>query len=365
MRKRLALAVLGYVLLCRGQTDKVQKWNYLDISPFYGSVLLHNTDISHLITQHPKGFILGWNQKRLGNHNWEARYGYPDTGLSFVYQDMANPTLGAHYGLYGHYNFYLFKRNLQLRIGQGVAYNTNPYDREFNFRNNAYGSHFLSATLLRFNYHKEQWIGNLGLDAGITLLHYSNANVKAPNTSTNTFALNVGFNYSFENQKVAYPPSTTIPFENEGLKYNLILRGGVNESDEIGSGQFGFWVISAYTDKRLGHKSAVQLGADFFVSYFLKEYIRFQSVAFPENGLSPKTDYRRAGIFVGHELFVNKLSLIGQFGVYVYNPSNFDGATYLRAGLKRYFGKNVFGAITLKSHGAAAEALEFGIGVRL
>ena len=71
------------------------------------------------------------------------------------------------------------------------------------------------------------------------------------------------------------------------------------------------------------------------------------------------------GLFVGHELFINKLSLVTQAGYYIYYPVDFESRTYLRAGLKRYFGKKWFGAITVKAHGAAAEAVEFGVGIRL
>jgi hypothetical protein len=59
------------------------------------------------------------------------------------------------------------------------------------------------------------------------------------------------------------------------------------------------------------------------------------------------------------------MSIVTQLGYYVYYPFDFEGRTYLRIGLKRYFGKKLFGAITLKTHGAKAEAVEIGIGVRL
>ena len=68
---------------------------------------------------------------------------------------------------------------------------------------------------------------------------------------------------------------------------------------------------------------------------------------------------------MGHELFINRMSLITQVGYYIYYPFDFEGRTYLRIGLKYYFGKKWFGALTLKSHGAKAEAIEFGVGVRL
>ncbi|MFK7814159.1 MAG: acyloxyacyl hydrolase, partial [Maribacter sp.] len=48
-----------------------------------------------------------------------------------------------------------------------------------------------------------------------------------------------------------------------------------------------------------------------------------------------------------------------------YYPFDFEGKVYNRMGLKRYFGDKWFGEISLKSHGAAAEAVEFGIGIRL
>lgn len=338
----------------------------MDINQFNGSILLHNSDISHLITEHPVGFIASFNRKRFGEEEWEADFGYPDSGVTFVYQDMRNPTLGEHFGLYAHYNFYFLNRNIQFRIGQGIAYNTNPYDKNLNFRNNAYGSHILSSTMAMVNFHKENVVAGFGFKVGLSLIHYSNANFKAPNTSTNTAAFNFGVTYDLDkNLQYEFKEPEKNERILEPIRFNLAFRGGVNESDVVNSGRYGFWIFSLYADKRLGNKSAIQLGTDFFHSNFLKELIRFQSISFPGMNVSPDTDFKRVGVFVGHELFINKLSVITQLGYYVYYPFDFEGRVYNRVGLKRYFGKTIFGAVTLKSHGAAAEAVEFGIGVRL
>lgn len=348
------------------QKREVPKKFVLDAGPFRGSILLHNPNISHLITGHPSGLIVGISRKRFGHEAWEAEYGYPDTGFSFVYQNMDNSTLGKNFGIYAHYNFYFFKRNLQFRIGQGVAYNTNPYDKNTNFRNNAYGTHLLSTTMVLLNYHKENILAGLGFKTGISLIHYSNANFKAPNTSTNTMALNFGLTYDLSPNR-SFELIKPIAWEGikEPVRYNLVFRGGVNESDVINSGRYGFWILSGYADKRLGGKSAVQLGVDVFFSNFLKELIRFQSISFPELEVDRGTDFKRVGLFVGHELFINKLSIETQLGYYIYYPFDFEGQVYNRIGLKRYFGDKLFGSITLKSHAAKAEAVEFGIGVRL
>ncbi|WP_194766761.1 acyloxyacyl hydrolase [Tamlana sp. I1] len=350
-----------------GFSQEKTKTSTLDISYFRGNIAEHNSDIAHLIQGHPEGFILSWNRKTFGFNDWEQRYNYPDYGVTYAYQNMKNDVLGNVASLYAHYNFYFFKRNLMFRLGQGLGYTENPYDKEQNYRNIAYGTHLMSSTFVMLNYKKERIFDRFGLQAGFSLIHYSNANVKAPNASTNSITLNLGLVYNIDEQPLEYQHTLA---ENDGkftepIKFNLVFRTGINESDVVGSGQFPFYVFSGYADKRITRKSALQLGTDVFFSNFLKELIYYKSVSFPEENVSGDEDYKRVGIFAGHELFINKTSIVTQFGYYVYYPYDFEGQTYLRLGLKRYFGKKWFAAVTLKSHGAKAEAVEFGGGIRL
>ncbi|WP_298532931.1 acyloxyacyl hydrolase [uncultured Algibacter sp.] len=351
-----------------GFSQEKKNASYFDLNYFTGNIANHNNDILHLIQGHPEGVIVGWNTKTFGFEDWEQRYNYPDLGVSFLFQDTKNEVLGDNYGLYAHCNFYFFKRNLMFRIGQGLAITTNPYDKRDNFRNNAYGTALMSSTYLMLNYKRERIFDKFGLQTGLSLIHYSNANVKAPNSSTNSITFNLGVIYSLDESEPEYQTNIKdggkVKFT-EPVKYNLAFRTGINESDVVGSGQFPFYVFSAYADKRLSHKSAIQLGADMFFSKFLEELIHYKSVSFPEENVSGDEDYKRVGVFVGHELFISRTSLVTQLGYYVYYPFDFEGRTYMRIGLKRYFGKKVFGALTLKSHGAKAEAVEFGIGMRL
>lgn len=363
--KRFVLSLFSLVCLQVAAQEDPDLFT-LDANYFYGTVLEHNPDISHLITDHPTGLILSYNKKTYGFNAWESLYNYPDWGFSFIYQDMKNQYLGENYALYGHYNFYFLNRHLNFRIGQGIAYASKPYDKNLNYFNGAYGSDLLSSTYLMLNYKKETAYKGLGYQAGISLIHYSNANVKAPNNSTNSFVFNFGVNYMFDaEQEPEFIPYSESLAMREKIKYNFVFRTGVNESDIIGMGQYPFYNFSFYADKRLNRKSAIQVGADVFYGLFLKELIKFYAVAYPERDIDPDTDYRRAGVFVGHELFVNNMSVIAQLGYYVYYPYDFEGQFYNRIGLKRYFGDKVFGALTLKAHGAKAEAVELGIGVRL
>lgn len=359
----LGLLCLTNVLVFAQEAPKLFAF---DVDYFYGTILEHNPNISHLITGHPTGVILSYNKKTYGFEPWESRYNYPDYGFSFIYQDMKNDYLGENYGLYGHYNFYFLNRHLNFRIGQGIAIATHPYDKEANFQNSAYGTRLLSTTYLMLNYRKENVYKGLGVQAGVSVIHYSNANLRAPNNSTNTFAFNVGVNYLVDHKAAPdYQQNTESKKFTEKVKYNFVFRTGANESDIVGMGRDPFYNFSFYADKRINRKSAFQAGTDVFFGTFLKELIYYYSVAYPERQVDPDTDYKRVGLFVGHELFINRWSAITQLGYYVYYPYDFEGRVYNRIGLKRYFGNTFFGAITLKSHGAKAEAVEFGVGVRL
>ncbi|WP_290696344.1 acyloxyacyl hydrolase [Lacinutrix sp.] len=364
--KYLLSTYILFFSLCVLAQEKGNDPFTIDANYFYGNIAEHNSDISHLITGHPTGIILSYNKKTFGKNAWESRFNYPDYGASFIYQDSKNETLGNNFGVYAHYNFYFFKRNLMFRIGQGIAYNTNPYDKVENFRNNAFGTGLLSSTYVMLNYKKENIFKGFGFQTGLSLIHYSNANIKAPNSSINNVVFNIGVNYRFDNkQETEYIPSTEDKYFKENIKYNIAFRTGVNESDVIDTGQYVFYIASAYADKRLNRKSAIQVGTDVFFSNFLKTHIRYSSVAFPLDNVSGDEDYKRVGVFVGHELFINKTSLITQLGYYIYYPFDFEGRVYNRIGLKRYFGNKMYGALTLKSHGAKAEAVEIGIGIRL
>ncbi|WP_034043217.1 acyloxyacyl hydrolase [Wocania ichthyoenteri] len=364
---RLLFTCIFCAVSCVLFSQEKEHISYVDINYFKGNIALHNNDILHLIKGHPEGYILSWNKKTYGFNDWEQRYNYPDYGISFAYQNLKNDVLGNVSSLYAHYNFYFLKRNIMLRIGQGIAYTENPYHKENNFRNIAFGSKLMSSTYVMINYKKERIIDRFGLQAGFSLIHYSNANVKAPNTSINSLTFNLGVTYSLDDETLEYQNTLDENHEKftQPIKYNIAFRSGVNQSDVVGSGQFPFYIFSAYADKRIHHKSALQFGTDVFFSNFLKELIYYKSVAFPEENVDGDEDYKRIGVFTGHELFINKTSLITQLGYYVYYPFDFEGRTYFRVGLKRYFNDKWFGALTLKSHGAKAEAVEFGIGIRL
>lgn len=360
--------ILKYAFLCLFFLSNAQKENpssFIDVNMYSGNIARHNDNIAHLIQGHPNGFIIGWNKRVSGRKIWHSQYNYPEFGASFVAQNFNNSTLGSSYGVYGHYNFYFLERHLMLRIAQGVSYATNPYDKFKNPKNIAFGSDLLSGTYLMLNYVRPQIFGPVGVQAGATLLHLSNANIKAPNTSINSVTFNVGLTAALDDNIKTKEIETFEKDINKKIRFGLIFRTGINQSDVVGTPQFPFYIFSAFAEKRLNPKSLIMIGSEYFNSKFLKEYIYYQSVAYPENNIDNDLDYKRIGVYVGHELLFGRFSVQTQLGYYVYSPFDFEGRVYNRIGMKHYLSSKWFVSATLKSHAAKAEALEFSFGIRL
>lgn len=51
--------------------EKILKPFDIEADLFYGTILEHNPDISHLITEHPTGIMLAYNRKTYGFEDWK------------------------------------------------------------------------------------------------------------------------------------------------------------------------------------------------------------------------------------------------------------------------------------------------------
>lgn len=339
--------------------------NAVEVSFLRGNVLPHTTDLYHL-QGHADGVMLSFLKQTHGKDEWHSAYNFPDYGVYLEYQNYNNDFLGKVYAAGVQYNFYFLNRNLKLKLSQGIGYATHPYDKVDNSKNKAFGSTLMANTNIGLFYKKEHLLDKFGLQAGFLFTHFSNGRTKSPNSGINSFLLNLGINYDCS--KVSNKPRDSRWVKkdfSEPIRYNIVLRSGFNESPVIGSGQHPFYHIGFFVDKRFNRKSALQLGADLFLTNSFKDFIKYKSIAFPELNIDPNTDYKRIGVFVGYELFVNRISLEGQVGYYVYRPFVNDIAIYDRVGFKYHINNQWFASFSVKTHMFLAEALEFGVGVRL
>lgn len=337
------------------------QWN-INSHLLKSSVIPHSENIKHLIENPSNGFFLSIDQQST-SESWKKKHNLPEYGFSLHGQFNKNKFLGDVFGIFAHTTFSFLNNNLHLKIGQGISYATNPYNAFSNYRNIAYGTHFMPATFFMLNYQKNNFIGNWGLQAGLLFTHHSNGSTKAPNTGTNTISFSTGINYTFES-KYNIPEKQ---FVRENKKYSLQtnFRTGVNESHIIGMGQKPFYHLAIMGNKNFNIHGNWQFGTEFFWSYTIKELTQFMAISFPETKTKQTDDWRRIGIFLGYEHYLNKLSIEAQTGYYIYTQYRRGATTYQRIGMKYYFSNRLQGLLSLKTHMGNAEALEFGIGYKI
>ncbi len=299
--------------------------------------------------------VVSYNQHTFGKKEWEREFNFPTYGLAFVYQNNQADFLGNVYSLMFHYTHYLYKRKVSIRIADGLSFATNPYDKESNKKNIFVTSTWSNGFMVAAQYKEESFWKRFGFQLGASFTHYSNGATKFKNKGLNAWFIQAGINYSLDKKEneFIYEGETT-PLDKR-IYYNLAYRDGFNENSSETDYDYLF-TISAFAEKRLDKKRAVQAGVDYFASDFLKHFLKETT--------NDKKDSSRVGLFIGHDLILNKLHIPIQLGYYVYNPSDYKSKFYQRIGAKYMLHKNIFVAIALKTHLSQAEAIEYGLGVR-
>ncbi len=333
--------------------EKYNKHN-IDISYSLGRVLPYNDYFKgHQGTS--SHLVISYNQHTFGKKEWEREFNFPTYGLAFVYQKNQAHILGDIYSLMLHYTHYLYKRKISIQIADGLSFATNPYNKASNEKNIFVTSTLLNGFMLSAQYKEENLWKRFDFHLGASFTHYSNGFTKLKNQGLNAWFIQAGIIYSLGKKKNEFIyEGRSIPLDKR-IYYNFVYRDGFNENSSETDYDYLF-TLSAFAEKRLDKKRAIQAGIDFFSSDFLKNHLsQTQNSHLSSN---------RIGIFVGHDLILNKLHIPIQFGYYVYNPSKYKKPFYQRIGAKYMLHKNIFIGIALKTHLGKAEAIEYGWGVR-
>jgi hypothetical protein len=337
----------------------------IGIHTYYGFILKHTESIGHLAQSHPYAIEMNLNRITDGSEAWHHAYRYPEVGYAIGLYDFRNPILGKAIYALTYLDKALAKSKksaLRLKIGTGPALMTNPYDAEKNFQNTALSGRFMLSMQgeIAWTYliHR-QW----QLRTGLTLTHFSNGAFKLPNSGVNIPALKMGLSYQSRQVQVQNLPDT---IGNENMQHSVSLNiSGSFFFKEIklpGGKKYPGGVLSMYVNKRLNQKSALNVGVDGFYNTALKQIIRQD----PDVDSLNIPDFKRASITFGHELFIGRVSMLTQMGVYVYNPyQKTDARIYQRVGLKYYFSRKLFANMLLKTHFGTADCVEWGLGISL
>ena len=317
--------------------------------------------MGHLSQGITRGLELQINKNTYGHQVWEQVFKYPDVGFALSYFDYGSEKLGKSLAGVLYVDFYLFRSNRlegTLKVGTGLGYHTNPYNRETNNQNVAVGSSFSQSMQLRggINYKlTDRW----KLTLGGTLSHFSVAAFTQPNKGINIVSVNLGCAYRITENQLEKIALDTLYQWDRRLKYNVNFNYGMKEIPPIGGPKYSVYILSFYINKQVSKTNILNIGIEGFNNTALKEEII-------QSGIEPGTiDHKRIGMTFGHELKLYRVSLLTQFGVYIYRPYKTDKVVYQRLGLKFYASRHLYFHYGFITHFAKADHGELGIGFSL
>lgn len=326
-----------------------------------GFIMAHRPVVVYLQRKHIQGFEVSFSKCLSGKQPCHAFYRNAVTGVTFQYNNLGYAdVLGNAFGAYAfmRFNWVGHKGSrLYFNMGDGLVWVTKTFDKTTNHKNVTIGSH-LNA-LINFQLLYEQRVTkNFFLTAGVGLTHYSNGAFTTPNLGLNMPSVSLGAAYRFYPDKVE-PVCKREEFERgRHIIPSFILAVGGKQIYPPNGQRYGVFTFMANFLYPIGIKSGLLLTVDVFNDRSIPANMKRTDANVKLNYFSTF----RPGIAFGHDLWLGRLSFVFQAGVYPYTKYKGDGIIYSRLGLRYLIGKHLLANITLKTHFAKADNIEFGLG---
>lgn len=297
-----------------------------------------------------------------GKDYWEKLYRNPRQGMGFSYWSLGNnDVFGKAYVLYTFINIPFFRHaekiSFNYQISCGGAYLPRIFDINKDHLNRAIGSH----TNIYIH---------LGIDGKVTILprcelvieagatHFSNGKTRSPNYGINAGSLSLGLNYSFNNKAIVRS-DPEIPSMGNRNAQSVIYSAGTKTYDNLLGRKYFVSSASYNIERILNHKRKIGLGADLSYDGSISEALASEDGT-PEKHFNKLI---RFGLHGSYAIRYKQLVLGIQIGHYLYySRSTVITPVYNKMSIQYLISRNLIGCISVKSHMAKADCLEYGIG---
>jgi hypothetical protein len=328
-----------------------------EVKTKYGFLIAHRPIMSHMPKEFTKCLEFNLLFQTKGTKSWHQEMNQPKFGFSFVATSAGNKELLGN--LYGSYAFLQFpvlgkKHNfLYGKIGTGLGFASKVFDQQNNPKNIALSSHV--NALINFGLFYQHNFKKSHLNLGLDLTHLSNGASKMPNLGVNLpyFTLAYGRNFR-ETTKSEFKEASKLKSD---WSYLFVGIGGFKETYPTGGKKYPVIAGSFFAQKLFSHKVGYETGLDFIYKPSINTY---KPIIYKAN-----ESFLQMAIYNGYLMTLDKLQIVVGLGIYLKDEFLADDFFYNRVGFRYYFKENFFANLTLKSHWAKADYVEYGIGIRL
>lgn len=335
---------------------------FIELNYHYGFIMPHLSAIEYVVTGHPSAFEIKLGKEVSGAHLWEQLYNYPKIGIGYFLCDYKNPdVLGFEHGAYSFINVPMYGRTkrfgLNLEMDFGASYVTKTFDNDDNYKNVAIGTH--NNVFFKFGGNTRiQLTDQLELVNGLYFSHCSNGRVKEPNLGINVVTASAGLLYYFYSPRYKYYTPPTI-FTRYNI-FSVVTSGGLKQWRRHDQNMYAAYSIAFNAERRMNHLERLGIGLDVFYDQSIEPTLKY----YDENKKVETRDLYRAGLHLSHDLVYNRLALVFNGGYYFYTKYVEITSIYSRLGLRYQASEHLLFNLTLKSHFAQADFIEWGIGYR-
>lgn len=335
----------------------------------FGRIIPHNSKFKIPVHGFTHAFEISFLKQTMGEKAWQRKLHYPELGGSFVFvRNEDQKIFGNVYLLLAVAKFWIVRSryiDFYVRVGTGLAFVPNHFDRIKNPENIAIGSLLNSADQLRLglDFKADE---HLQVMIGATFTHYSNAASSLPNLGVNVPAFTFGLRYfpkvsrevKYNRNKIPKPLKKNEMMIKLGFAYNeMAIAGGAKYPFYIGT--VGYARYTSITNKVLAG----------VCGEFSQGEFDLQKYSGNETKYNPVLNASRLSVYVGDEIVMGKVSMFFAAGFYVFNIPK-KTPVYAKLGLNYYFpafGKNqstrFFIGLNLKTHYFVAQYYETSTGV--
>jgi len=365
----LVIFALGFFLFntLQSQPHKpLSKYNLMAEAKIqYGFLMAHHLELE-IYNAHFPAFEFSIERATWGKQHWETLYGYPLIGLSVWYSPLGGfKDLGSAIAVYPFINFPIVQDEVQqfnFRLGLGLGYLTNYYNRLDNYKNFAIGSNLNIAGSLYLEYRRK--FGRMvNLSGGAGLTHFSNGAIKTPNFGLNIITAYLSFTIYLgrpnpQLSRKIIPKLYKFEFDGkQSLDFDIGLSAGIKDMSQQYGQRFMVYAMYANLFKQVSWKSKFGIGFDL-------TYDASDKFILDWNGQTYDNDFQllKPGLSAAYQLLIGQLSFVFNFGVYLAGKEMSEGSIYQRLTIRYLFTDNLFANIALNSNWGKAEYIGFGIG---
>lgn len=326
---------------------------------FYGSFLTRLPKAAYLRDSYSYFGELSVEQQTDGRYAWQVANGLPQIGVAVHFGNTGSKQyMGNMAALFPFVNWRLYQtKNFRsgVRAGAGLGWVQKPYNRLTNHKQVLIGSH--TNAYINFLWENEiKLFSNLHINAAISFSHLSNGSSTLPNLGLNIPSLSIGLRYNIVKDSILQKWK-----QDTAIKYNALAvytSLGLKQAPWIGSKRYVVNTLQLEWSRTLHRSGRYSVGAALFYNPSLEIN--------PAGILDQKQRGKnlQAGIFVGYEHLLGRLSVPLQVGVYVYNHNSYP-LLFQELGLRYRINPHWTAQLAMKAHTGRADFIHVGIGYRL